>query len=68
MDKQILELLNKKIEEQVRSHSEALVSGKSADFAAYRELCGKINGLQTAQREIAELLQRLKADDDLYDD
>jgi hypothetical protein len=28
---------------------------------------GKINGLQTAQREIAELHQRLKADDELYD-
>lgn len=67
MDSQILELLNKKIEEQVKSHSEALVSGKSADFAAYRELCGKIAGLQTAQREIAELHQRLKADDELYD-
>jgi hypothetical protein len=68
MDNQILELLNKKIEEQVKSHSEALVSGRSEDFASYRELCGKIAGLQTAQREIAELQQRLKADDDFHDD
>jgi hypothetical protein len=68
MENQILELLNKKIEEQVKSYSEALVSGRPEDFASYRELCGKIAGLQTAQREIAELLQRLKADNDLYDD
>jgi hypothetical protein len=68
MDNQILELLNKKIEEQVKSHSEALIEGKSKDYADYRELCGKINGLQTAQREIAELQQRLKADDDFHDD
>jgi hypothetical protein len=67
MDNQILELLNKKIEEQVNSHSEALVSGQSKDYAHYRELCGKIAGLQTAQREIAELQQRLKADDDFHD-
>lgn len=67
MDNQILELLNKKLEEQVKSHSEFLSGGGSEDFAAYRELCGKIAGLQTAQREIAELHQRLKSDDELYD-
>ena len=64
MDNQILELLNKKIEELVRSHSEALVSGKSADFSAYRELCGVIRGLQTAQREIGDLVRKLKDDND----
>lgn len=65
MDNQILELLSKKIEEQVKSHSEALVSGRSEDFASYRELCGVIRGLQTAQREIGDLVRKLKDD---YDD
>jgi hypothetical protein len=64
MDNQILELLNKKIEEQVKSHSEALVSGRSEDFASYRELCGVIRGLQTAQREIGDLVRKLKDDND----
>jgi hypothetical protein len=64
MDNQILELLNKKIEEQVKSHSEALVSGQSKDYAHYRELCGKIAGLQTAQREIGDLVRKLKDDND----
>lgn len=64
MDNQILELLNKKLEEQVRSHSEALVSGRSEDFASYRELCGVIRGLQTAQREIGDLVRKLKDDND----
>ena len=64
MDNNTLELLNKKIEELVRSHSEALVSGKSADFASYRELCGVIRGLQTAQREIGDIVRKLKDDDD----
>jgi len=64
MDNQILELLNKKLEEQVRSHSGALVSGRSEDFASYRELCGVIRGLQTAQREIGDLVRKLKDDND----
>ena len=64
MDNQMLELLDKKIEEQVKSFSEALVSGKSADFSAYRELCGVIRGLQTAQREIGDLVRKLKDDND----
>lgn len=64
MDNQILELLNKKIDELVKSHSEALVGGRSQDFSAYRELCGVIRGLQTAQREIADLVRKLKDDND----
>jgi len=64
MDKQILELLNKKIEEQVKSHSEALIEGQSKDYAQYRELCGVIRGLQTAQREIGDLVRKLKDDND----
>jgi hypothetical protein len=64
MEIQVLDLLNKKIEEQVKSHSEALVGGTANDFAAYKELCGVIRGLQTAQREIADLVRKLKDDDD----
>jgi hypothetical protein len=64
MDSQIFELLNKKIEEQVKSHSEALIEGQSKDYAQYRELCGVIRGLQTAQREIGDLVRKLKDDND----
>ena len=64
MDTKIFELLNKKIEDQVNSHSEALVSGQSKDYAQYRELCGVIRGLQTAQREVGDLVRKLKDDND----
>jgi len=64
MDIQILELLDRKIEEQVKSHSEALIEGQSKDYANYRELCGVIRGLQTAQREIGDLVRKLKDDND----
>jgi hypothetical protein len=64
MDNQILELLNKKIEEQVKSHSEFLSSGRAEDFATYKMQCGVIRGLQTAQREIGDLVRKLKDDND----
>jgi hypothetical protein len=64
MDTKIFELLNKRIEDQIKSHSEALVSGQSKDYAQYRELCGVIRGLQTAQRELGDLVRNLKDDND----
>jgi hypothetical protein len=38
--------------------------GQSKDYAHYRELCGVIRGLQTAQREIGDLVRKLKDDND----
>jgi tRNA(Ser,Leu) C12 N-acetylase TAN1 len=64
MDEKILEILNQKVEEQVELNIEALVRGGSQDYASYRELCGVIRGLQTAQREIADLVRKLKESDD----
>ena len=64
MDMRIWDLLNKKIEEQVKSHSEALVGGQPKDYAHYRELCGVIRGLQTAQLELGDLVRKLKDNDD----
>ena len=34
------------------------------DFAHYRELCGFIRGLQTAQTELGDLVRRLKEFED----
>ena len=64
MDMRIWDLLDRKLEEQVKSHSEALVAGQPKDYAHYRELCGVIRGLQTAQREIGDLVRKLKDDND----
>ena len=59
----VMELLQKKLKEQEDSHVQALVGGAVNDYANYRELCGVIRGLQTAQREIADLVRKLKDDD-----
>lgn len=64
MSNTVMDLLQRKLKEQENSHIQALAGGAVADYAAYRELCGVIRGLQTAQREIADLVRNLKEEDD----
>lgn len=64
MSNTVMDLLKQKLQEQEDSHVRALVEGAVADYATYRELCGVIRGLQTAQREIADLVRKLKDQDD----
>lgn len=64
MDTQVLEYLNKKYTEEVRSIEESLGAGVAKDYAEYQNLCGVIRGLLTAQREINDLLRKVKDYDD----
>jgi hypothetical protein len=64
MSNTVMDVLQRKLQEQEESHVRALVDGAATDFAAYRELCGVIRGLQTAQREIGDLVRKLKENDD----
>lgn len=64
MSNTTMDLLQRKLKEQEDSHIQALAGGAVHDYAAYRELCGVIRGLQTAQREIADLVRKLKDNDD----
>lgn len=64
MAQTVMDLLQKKLKDQEDSHVQALAGGAVIDYAAYRELCGVIRGLQTAQREIADLVRKLKENDD----
>jgi hypothetical protein len=64
MSTTVMDLLQRKLKEQEDSHIQALAGGAVNDYAAYRELCGVIRGLQTAQREIADLVRKLKDDDE----
>ena len=64
MDTQILEYLLGKYSEEIKVIQENLGTGVAKDYAEYRELCGVLRGLLTAQREINDLLQRKKDYDD----
>ena len=60
MDKQILELLMRKLQERIDALKDATVSGAAADYAAYQNLVGQVRGLAAAQMEANDLLRKLK--------
>jgi len=65
MEERVLRLSVSKIQEQIDIVVESLVDGTAKDYAEYKELCGAIRGLRTAQRELNDLVEKLKeADDD----
>jgi len=61
---QVLEHLNSKLAERRTELAESLAAGTATDFPAYRELCGVIRGLLTAQMELGDLVRILKANHD----
>ena len=64
MDTQVLEFLYGKLQEEIKVIEEDLARGGAKDFAEYQNLCGVIRGLLTAQREINDLLRRVKDHND----
>jgi len=62
METKIFEVLNGKLEEQVNSLQQVVCDGGAKSYDHYRELCGTIRGLQSAQREINDLVQKLTKD------
>jgi len=63
MDK-ILKILIGKFEEEITSISQVLCDGGATSHDHYKELCGTIRGLKTAQRETGDLVRKLKENDD----
>jgi hypothetical protein len=60
MEKKILELLNSKIEEKKQDLVEFLGDGGAKTYDHYKEVCGVIRGLLTAQSEIGDLVRKMK--------
>ena len=59
-----LELCHEKLEKRIENFVSHLSDGGAKDFSEYKELCGAIRGLRTAQEEIKDLVRRLKENDD----
>ncbi len=55
MAKTVFEVLVEKITDQKRSSEEFIRTGAAKDYAAYKEICGVLRGLDTALREINDL-------------
>ena len=60
----LLDTLNKKLEEHVKQLTQIVSEGGAKSHDHYKELCGTIRGLQTAQMEIADLVRKTKDYDD----
>jgi hypothetical protein len=60
MDAKVLGILNGKLEDQKVQLSEVLCAGNAKSYEHYKELCGQIRGLMTAQLEISDLVRNLK--------
>ena len=64
MEIKIFEILNQKINDRIQDFNGALSTGAAKDFADYKEMCGVIRGLRTAQLELNDLLRKIKELDD----
>jgi hypothetical protein len=60
----LLEVLNKKLDEQIKQLVDVVSSGGAKSHEDYKELCGTIRGLQTAQYELADLVRKTKEYED----
>ena len=61
---QVLERISKKLKERELDLIGVVSQGGCKSFDDYRELCGLIRGLQTAQFEIGDLDRKMKENDD----
>ena len=57
-------VLREKIREDMNNYADAVATGNCADFGAYKELCGVIRGLATAERHLLDLAEKLEKDDE----
>jgi hypothetical protein len=64
MQHQVLDILKAKLDEQIKPLQQAICDGSAKTYDHYKELCGTIRGLQTAQLEINDLVRKLKDLDD----
>ena len=56
----LLEGLNGKLEEHIKQLVDVVSGGGAKSHDHYKELCGTIRGLQTAQYELADLVRKTK--------
>ena len=64
MAKTVFDVLQDKITVEMQAANEHLVSGAAINFAAYRDLCGFIRGLEVALREVNDLSRNYMEEED----
>ena len=59
-----LEVLQKAFRDKREQLAEAVSSGHAKDYAEYRAICGEIQGLLYAEREVSDLAHKLENSDE----
>lgn len=57
-------VLRQKIREEMNNYADDVATGTCVDFGAYKELCGVIRGLATAEMHLLALAEKLEKDDE----
>ena len=57
-------VLRQKIREEMNNYADDVATGTCVDFGAYKELCGVIRGLATAEMHLIALAEKLEKDDE----
>ena len=60
MAEDVLTLLKKKIRIQMNELADHLAMGSAKDMEEYRKICGTIEGLAWAEREIIDLYEKMR--------
>jgi hypothetical protein len=58
------EILFKQIDDRILLLTQALASGRAEDYAAYKYICGQIQGLDQARSAIEVLTKKLEFEDE----
>ena len=64
MAKTVFDVLVDQMQADIDSATAFLGKGSANDYAAYRETCGLIRGLQAAQQYVVDLSRRMENDDE----
>lgn len=60
MSDDVLSLLKKKLRDQMNELADHLAIGAAKDMEEYRKICGTIEGLAWAEREVLDLESKLR--------
>jgi hypothetical protein len=63
MAKTVFDVLNESFIDRINSAKQHLASGSAKDYSEYRELCGLIRGLESAQRDVNDLSRHFLEDE-----
>lgn len=60
----LLDRLRRRLRDLLNDYADTIAGGGAQDFAEYKRLCGVIEGIALAERELLDVRQKADADED----